>query len=106
MKFLILALFAVAVYGQENYDGPEWAPFDGSQIIPRTDFPGFWEGRDFPRTYWDISLNPRGQRIVGGVEVAPNSHPYQVALHMTVGGGTGLCGGSVLTTRSVLTAGE
>jgi secreted trypsin-like serine protease len=104
MKFLLLALFAVAAYGQENYDGPEYAPFDASAIIPRTDEPGFWEGREFPRAMWDTTLNPRSQRIVGGVEVAPNSHPYQVALHMTTGGGTSLCGGSVLTVRSVLTA--
>jgi chymotrypsin len=105
MKFLLLALFAVAAYGQENYDGPEYAPFDAASIIPRTDFPGFWEGRDFPQWWYDPTVNVRaGSRIVGGVEVAPHSHPYQVALHMTVGGGTGLCGGSVLTTRSVLTA--
>jgi secreted trypsin-like serine protease len=104
MKFLILALFVVAASAQENYDGPEYYPFDAASIIPRTEFPGFWEGRDFPKAFYDTSLNPRAQRIVGGVEVAPNSHPYQVALHMTVGGGTGLCGGSVLTTRSVLTA--
>ena len=104
MKFLLLALFAVAVYGQENYDGPEYAPFDAASIIPRTDFPGFWEGRDFPKWWYDPTVNMKaGSRIVGGTEVAPNSHPYQVALHMTVGGGTGLCGGSVLTTRSVLT---
>lgn len=108
MKFLLLALFVVAASGQENYDGPEYAPFDASAIIPRTEVPGFWDDKtDFPKAFTDPSINPkRGQRIVGGTEVAPNSHPYQVALHMTVGGGTSLCGGSVLTSRSILTAGK
>jgi secreted trypsin-like serine protease len=102
MKLLILALFVAAVYGQENYDGPEYAPFDAASIIPVQDMPGFWEGRDFPKAF--TTPNVRDRRIVGGVEVAPNSHPYQVALHIQFGGGTGLCGGSVLTVRSVLTA--
>jgi secreted trypsin-like serine protease len=103
MKLLILALFVAAVYGQENYDGPEYAPFDAAAIIPVQDFPGWWEGREFPKAYYEVT-NVRDRRIVGGVEVVPNSHPYQVALHMQFGGGTGLCGGSVLTVRSVLTA--
>lgn len=109
MKFLILALFVVAASAQEditpfeNYDGPEYAPFDASEIIPVQDMPGFWEGRDFPKAFTS-PVNVRDRRIVGGVEVVPNSHPYQVALHITFGGGTGLCGGSVLTVRSALTA--
>lgn len=101
MKLLLLALLVAAV-SAENYDGPEYATIDASSIIPVQDMPGFWEGRDFPAAF----TNPIGRtrRIVGGVEVVPNSHPYQVALHITFGGGTGLCGGSVLTSRSALTA--
>lgn len=97
MKLLLLALL-VAAASAENYDGPEYAPFDASSIIPVQDMPGFWEGRDFPAAF----TNPigRNRRIVGGTEVVPNSHPYQVALHISFGAGTGLCGGSVLTSRS------
>jgi len=102
MKFLILAIFVAVASAAENYDGPEYAPFDASTIIPVQDMPGFWEGRDFPAAFTDPIA--RNRRIVGGVEVVPHSHPYQVALHITFGGGTGLCGGSVLTTRSALTA--
>ncbi|KAG5668463.1 hypothetical protein PVAND_016403 [Polypedilum vanderplanki] len=42
MKLLLLALFAAVALAQENYDGPEYAPFDASEIIPVEDFPGFW----------------------------------------------------------------
>jgi secreted trypsin-like serine protease len=103
MKLFILALFVVAASAVENYDGPEYMPVDASEIIPVQDMPGFWEGRDFPKAFTN-PINVRNRRIVGGVEVVPNSHPYQVALSISFGGGTGLCGGSVLTGRSVLTA--
>jgi chymotrypsin len=102
MKLLLLALFATVALAQENYEGPEYAPFDASSIVPVEDLPGFWDNRELPREVFAPA--PRGSRIVGGTEVAPNSHPYQVALHMQFGTGTGLCGGSVITIRSVLTA--
>ena len=80
MKLLLLAIFAVAgALAQENYDGPEYAPFDASEIVPVEDMPGFWEGRDFP-AFMSMPVNVRERRIVGGVEVAPNSHPYQASL--------------------------
>jgi secreted trypsin-like serine protease len=98
----LLAIFVVGALAQENYDGPEYAPFDAAAIVPVEEMPGFWEGRDFPKASY--TPNTRDRRIVGGTEVVPHSHPYQVALHISFGAGTGLCGGSVLTTRSVLTA--
>ncbi|XP_070496664.1 brachyurin-like [Chironomus tepperi] len=102
MKFLILALFAVGAFAAENYDGPEYAPFDASTILPIEDMPGFWEGRDLPKAY--TTTNVRDRRIVGGQEAVPNSIPWQVALHISVTGGTALCGGSVLSTNAALTA--
>jgi chymotrypsin len=103
MKLLLLALFATVALAAENFEGPEWAPIDPSTIIPVQEMPGFWEGRDFP-AQMSAPVNVRDRRIVGGVEVVPNSHPYQVALHIQFGGGTGLCGGSVLTLTTALTA--
>jgi len=102
MKLFVLALFVIGALAQENYDGPEYAPFDASTIIPVQDMPGFWEGRDFPEAFW--KPNTKDRRIVGGQEAAPNSIPWQVALHMAFAGGTGLCGGSVLSSSRVLTA--
>ena len=105
MKLLLFATFVFAVYGQENFDGPEYAPVDASTIISRTDVPGFWEGREFPKEFTNPILNVRNRRIVGGVEVVPNSHPYQLALNIQLPEVTALCGGSILTVRSILTAG-
>jgi secreted trypsin-like serine protease len=102
MKFLILALLAVGAFAAENYDGPEYAPFDASTILPIEDMPGFWEGRDFPKAY--TTQNARDRRIVGGQEATPNSIPWQVALHISVTGGTALCGGSILSTNAALSA--
>lgn len=102
MKFLILSLIAV-VCGQENYNGPEYAPIDTSNLIPVQELPGFWEGRNFPPSLTNPK-SPRNRRIIGGVEVVPHSYPYQVAVHMTFGQVVGVCGGSVLTVRSALTA--
>jgi secreted trypsin-like serine protease len=102
MKLLILALLAIGASAVEDFNAPEYAPFDDSLIVPVEDLPGFWEGRELPKEIF--TPNPRSARIVGGVEVAPNSHPYQVALHMNFGTGTGLCGGSVLSTNAALTA--
>jgi secreted trypsin-like serine protease len=102
MKFLILALLALGAFAEEDFNAPEYAPFDATLIVPVEDLPGFWEGRELPKEVF--TPNPRSARIVGGVEVVPNSHPYQVALHMNFGTGTGLCGGSVLSTNAALTA--
>ncbi|XP_070508541.1 brachyurin-like [Chironomus tepperi] len=101
MKFLILVALISCAVAEDVISPNEFLPFDASTIIPVSEFPGFWEGREFPKAFY--TPNPRAPRIVGGIEVPPHSHPYQVALHVsrtTVG----LCGGSVLSATSVLTA--
>lgn len=53
------------------------------------------------------SLTDRSGRIVGGWEVTPNSHPYQVGLLFGVPNNTRtsyLCGGSIINSRTILTA--
>jgi secreted trypsin-like serine protease len=102
MKLFILALLAVGAFAVENFDGPEWAPIDASTVVPVQDMPGFWEGKDFPEAF--TRPNTKDRKIVGGREAAPNSIPWQVALHIQFPTGTGLCGGSVLSATRALTA--
>jgi chymotrypsin len=93
----IFALLAMSAQAEENWD------IDWSTVVPRTEIPGFWDGRD-SRLAGVSGSSSRVGRIVGGTVVTPNSHPYQAGLLMRVGTQTGLCGGSVLTTRAILTA--
>lgn len=100
MKVLVGALFvllAVSAFAEEaNWD------IDWSTVVPRTEVPGFWDGRDIKPAFYPGSRNGR---IVGGQVVAPHTHPYQVGLLLRINiFATGLCGGSVLTTRAILTA--
>lgn len=50
-----------------------------------------------------IELNSLTFQICSAI-VVPNSHPYQAGLLMALNQGTGLCGGSVLSDRAILTA--
>jgi len=102
MKILILFALISCAFAEDIFSPNEFLPIDASSIIPVSEFPGFWEGREFPKAFY--TPNPRAPRIVGGIEVPPHSHPYQLALHVTRTAGIGLCGGSILSATSVLTA--
>ncbi|CRK90893.1 CLUMA_CG004582, isoform A [Clunio marinus] len=104
MKLLFAFLFAfVAVSVHADVESEEfWANLDMSTVVPVEDIPGFWEGRD--EALLPGVANTRTGRIVGGQEASPGAHPYQAAVLMRFGGGTGLCGGSVISNRVVLTA--
>ena len=99
MKLIVavFALLAVSAFAEDNYDNIDW-----SKVVPVTQLPGFWDGRDFGPAYYPGAT--RGSRIVGGNIVTPHSHPYQAGLLINFGGGTGLCGGSLVSQRAVLTA--
>lgn len=101
MKFLLLALLAVAASAEIDYSAPEWN-VDWSKAVPIEDMPGFWDGRDLPAAIF--ASNERSSRIVGGVEVVHGEHPYQASILMTFATGAGLCGGSLIGARSILTA--
>ena len=73
------------------------------KVLPVTDMPGFWDGREIRPAVYPGDQTRTG-RIVGGDIVSPHTHPYQVGLLMTFGGGTGLCGGSIIAAHVILTA--
>lgn len=115
MKLIVTATFAMlavsAVSGFEvaaYWDGMKMVSLkaseggiDISNATPVIDLPDFWEGRIKPD--WYRSPSRRG-RIVGGSIVPPHTHPYQAGLFMTHRAGIALCGGSILSTRTILTA--
>jgi chymotrypsin len=103
MKLLVALLFvflAVSAYAEEE---AEWVEIDWSKVVPVTEIPGFWDGREIKAKLFP-DTNTRSSRIVGGTIVAPNSIPFQAGLLINWSGGTALCGGSALSNRVVLTA--
>lgn len=104
MKFLVLALFAVAVAAEIDYSAPEWN-IDWSDAVPIEDMPGFWDDK-YELPVEVFKHNARSSRIVGGVEVVHGEHPYQLSILMQFATGQGLCGASIITQTRVLTAGK
>jgi len=101
MKLLVAAIFAVlavSAFAEDDWDNIDW-----SKVLPVTDMPGFWDGREIRPAFYPGDMTRTG-RIVGGAIVTPGAHPYQAGLLMAFGGGTGLCGGSLVTARTILTA--
>jgi len=101
MKFLlaVVALLAVSAHAE---DQSQWEEIDWSNVVPVTDMPGFWDGRDIRPAFYPNDQTRSG-RIVGGAVVTPGAHPYQAGLLMQFAGGQGLCGGSLVNVRTVLT---
>jgi len=100
------SLFEQAAYWDGTKNVPLVAPageIDFSKAVPVEDLPGFWDGRIRPVGLAGSSARRQG-RITNGQEVDPNSRPFQAGLFMTFGGGTGLCGGSIITASTVLSA--
>jgi secreted trypsin-like serine protease len=106
MKLIVAAVFAVLAISAHAEISTEpmanWE-IDYENVLPVTDMPGFWDGREIRPAFYPGDATRQG-RIVGGVISTPNQWPFQVGLFMQFGGGTGLCGGSRLSTRAVLTA--
>lgn len=103
--FLVLcALVAVAAARDIGYV----RDIDYSTVKPIYEMPGFINR--FPLLKGMSALSrlslakSNNQRIVGGEEATRNSIAYQVGLFMHFEEGTGFCGGSVLSSRYVLTA--
>ncbi|XP_030764109.1 brachyurin-like [Sitophilus oryzae] len=59
---------------------------------------------DVQKQFPFLKMEDADTRIVGGEEAVPNSRNYQVGLYIAVGLSLGFCGGSLISTRTVLTA--
>lgn len=99
MKLLIITILAaltISAFAEE---------IDWSKVVPVTELPGFWEGREITPILFPNGVNrSRTARIVGGEIVTPHTHPYQAGLLVTFSWATGLCGGSLISTTRVVTA--
>lgn len=100
MKLLVATVFAfltVSAFAEEENRKIDW-----EKVVPRSQVPGFWDGRDIKPV---VTVNPRRiGRVVGGAIVVPHTHPYQAALLHQFASWIGICGGTLLSTRAVLTA--
>jgi secreted trypsin-like serine protease len=104
MKVLVstfLILFAASAYADDS-------EIDWSRVVPVQETPGFWDNKPafYKEQYMESkSISGRNGRIVGGAVVAPNSIPFMVGLVMNNNdGGNSLCGASLITVRTTLTA--
>jgi secreted trypsin-like serine protease len=91
MKFLTFIISSLLI----TTSLAQWDEIDFSKVVPIA------ETLDAPQ----VIPNVRSRRIVGGVEVEPNSHPYHTALLLTMSATQiSLCGGSVLSVSRTITA--
>uniref|UniRef100_A0A182SZI9 Peptidase S1 domain-containing protein n=1 Tax=Anopheles maculatus TaxID=74869 RepID=A0A182SZI9_9DIPT len=88
---LLVALFAAAS-----------ADIDWSKVRPIEDFDHYWAR--LPAEMQIYRYARPSHRVTNGQEATPGQFPYQIALLSNFAGGTGLCGGSVLTNNYILTA--
>lgn len=102
-----LFVLAVSATADTEYREINWA-----KVVPIEEVRGFWDGRDL-RPDVNSEGMTRAGRIVGGSGVTPHSVPYQAALLITFEENcdsgscnevTYLCGGSIVTINSILTA--
>lgn len=104
MKLLIFVCLAVATLASPINEDPEWQEIDWTKVVPITDIPGFWDGRDVRPSEFESSK--KEPRIVGGAEAPRNSRPFQAGLIMNVAQGQVFCGGSIISESRILTAGH
>ncbi|XP_053685274.1 brachyurin-like [Sabethes cyaneus] len=96
MKTVLLVIAALAVASAE------WIEIDWSQVKPIEEFDHYWAR--IPQEWQFLRKLTPSRRVTNGQEATPGQFPYQIALLSTFAGGTGLCGGSVLTNNYILTA--
>lgn len=111
MKLLAVAIFAVlavSAIAENEYPEPAWVEIDWKNVVPVQDMPGFWDNREIRPSFYPGDMTRTGRIVGGAIVQAPtdsfHAHPYQTALLMSFAGGTGLCGGSKISPRAVLTA--
>jgi len=111
MKLFVLTLAVLATSSfAEAFNNSH---IDWSTVRPIVYYPKFWDNKpaelrpppSFFKSYERRARNIEG-RIVGGQIAQPHQFPYQVALMTFIPelGGQGFCGGSLIGTRTILTA--
>lgn len=76
MKLFLLSVLLIAfAKGEGDFDTSEFDPQDGSVMFERRFSPKFWGKQE---VISEIDKNGKNSRIIGGQEVAPNSHIYMV----------------------------
>lgn len=103
----IKALIIITFFIGTTTSSAEDTIIDYSKVIPRTEIPGFWDGRLIAPILLEKSFHhkfDRNERIVGGEETKPNAHPYQAGILMVFTWWTGMCGGCLISDKHVLTA--
>lgn len=66
MKFLVIfAFLAASVYADADWE------IDWNTVVPRTEVPGFWDGREIRPAFYPGDATRTG-RIVGGDVVTPH----------------------------------
>ena len=104
MKLIVcVVLLAAVVSANESIFADD---FDWSKAVPISETPGFWDNRDV-KPIAKAVVNTRLGRIVGGTEIPPNSQPHLVFIAIQVSAThLGTCGGTLLSLRTVMTAGH
>ncbi|XP_055627320.1 brachyurin-like [Toxorhynchites rutilus septentrionalis] len=90
MKWVVLVLSLATIATSANVD------IDWSKVRPAWQMTGHW-------LHHSSSSNP-STMVVGGEEAFPGQFPYKVAVLSEFSNGIGLCGGSILSENSILTA--
>ncbi|XP_058121177.1 brachyurin-like [Anopheles ziemanni] len=96
MKAFALLVGLLAVASAKSID------IDWSNVRPIEEFDHYWAR--LPAELQVYRHMRPSARVTNGQEATPGQFPYQIALLSEFGGGTGLCGGSVLTNNYILTA--
>jgi chymotrypsin len=100
MKLLICAFLIFSAASAQN----DVQDIDWSKVLPPMEVPSFWDGVN-PQLKAQYYSTRRVGRIVGGREVTPHSSPYIASLLMLSDQGrTTICGGSLISIRTVMTA--
>jgi secreted trypsin-like serine protease len=100
VQVLIITVFASFAFADKAWD------VDWSQVKIRQKAPGVLNTQFYKPKMMARPAIEKDSKIVGGWEVVPNAHPYQVGLLLGLFSSDRnmLCGGSILNSKTILTA--
>jgi hypothetical protein len=65
MKLIVATIFALLAVSARAEVEAEWVEIEWSKVLPVTDMPGFWDGREIRPAVYPGDMSRTG-RIVGG----------------------------------------